>query len=113
MRGLASGEKTMRSVASGCRLPFIHLVLVALLPAGVFAAQGRSSMAVSVRVVHGNDSTAAQALMDTLQSRDSAGLAANSEAACKTIDNTVVVDGVWATCSWDPESRLYLLTVQY
>lgn len=113
MRGPAAGEMTMRSVANGFRLPFIQLVFVVLLPAGAFAAQARSSMAISVQVVRGNYSAAAQALVETVQSRDSAGLAGSSEAACKAIGNRAVVDGVWATCSWDPESRLYLLTVQY
>lgn len=113
MRGSAAGEKTMRSVANGFRLPFIHLMLVVLLPAGAFAAQARSSMAVSVQVVRGNYSTAAEALIETVQSRDSAAPAGGGEAACKAIGNRAVVDGVWATCSWDPESRLYLLTVQY
>lgn len=103
----------MRSAANGFRLPFVHLVLVVLLPAGALAAQARSSMSVSVQVVHRGYSTAAEALMETVQSRDAAGPAGNGEAACKTIGNRVVVDGAWATCSWDPGSRLYLLTVQY
>jgi hypothetical protein len=103
----------MKFVANGLPLPCIHLLLVALLPDAALAAQARSSMEVSVQVVRGDYSTAAAALIETARIRDSAGPTVNSDAECKAIGNTVIADGVWATCSWDPDSRVYLVTVQY
>ena len=101
----------MKSVASGVPLPFAHLLLAMLLPVGALATQARSSMAVSVQVVRGYYSTATAALIETSESRNPGRLAIKSDADCKAV--TGIVDGVWATCSWDPESRAYLVTVQY
>lgn len=98
----------MKSVASSFSPAFIHVLLVVLLPAGVFAAEARSSMEVSAQVVREDYSTAAAAAI-----RDPANPAVDSAAECKAIGNTVIADGVWATCSWDSDSRMYLVTVQY
>lgn len=113
MRGPAPGDTRMRLAANGFRLPFIRLVLVALLPAAALAAQARSSMEVSVQVVRGDYSTAAATLIETTGNRGSASPGINSDAECKAIGNKVIADGVWATCSWDPGSHVYLVTVQY
>lgn len=113
MRGPAPGDETMKTVASGSRLTLAHLLIGVLLPAGALAAQARSSMAVSVEVVRGSDSTAAAALIETIESRGPAIPAVKGETACTALGSSVIVDGVWAACSWDPASRLYLVTVQY
>jgi len=70
-------------------------------------------MEVSVQVVRADDSTAAAALIDTTEVRDSAGPAINSGAECKAIGNTVIVDDAWATCRWDPYGHVYLVTIEY
>lgn len=103
----------MKSVASSFSPAFIHVLLVVLLPAGVFAAEARSSMEVSAQVVREDYSTAAAALIQAAAIRDPANPAVDSAAECKAIGNTVIADGVWATCSWDSDSRMYLVTVQY
>lgn len=103
----------MKSVASSFSSAFVHLSLVVLLPAGVFAAEAHSSMEVSARVVRDDYSTAATALIQAAASRDAANPAIDSAAECKAIGNTVIADGVWATCSWDSDSHMYLVTVQY
>lgn len=102
----------MKSIAK--RLPpgLIHLLLGALLPVGALAGQASSSMEVTVQVVRG-ESTAVAALMESAATRNSTNPAIDSDAQCKTIGNTVVVDGVWATCSWDPGSHMYWVTVRY
>lgn len=104
----------MKSAGSTLRLPFFHLSLLVLLPAGAFAAQARSSsMAITVQVVRGSYSAAAAAVVATAEIRGRAGSPIDSDAECEAIGNKVIVDGVWATCSWDPDSNVYLVTVQY
>lgn len=99
----------MRSVANRLPRPLARLLLAVLLPAGALAGQARSSMEVSVQVVY---SSAAATLIETAEIGP-ASSAVNSGAECKTIGNMAIVDGVWATCSWDPGSHMYLVTVQY
>ncbi|HEV2271551.1 MAG TPA: hypothetical protein VGR92_19040 [Steroidobacteraceae bacterium] len=103
----------MKSVAKRFPAPFIHLLLVALLPGGAFAAQAHSSMEVSVQVVRDSYSTAAAALFAAAAIRASGRPAIDSDAECKAIGNVVVMDGALATCSWDSATRAYLVTVQY
>jgi hypothetical protein len=103
----------MKTAANGFVAPLIQLLFVVLLPAGALAAQVRSSMEVSVQVVRGGDSMAAAALIETAEARGSAGLAINSAAECKAIGGRAIVDDAWATCSWDPDSHVYRVTVQY
>ena len=102
----------MKSVAGSFSPAFIHLLLVVLLPAGVFAAEARSSMEVSAQVVREDYSTAATALIEAAAIRGPAN-PADGGAECKSIGNKVIVDGVWATCSWDADGHMYLVTVQY
>ncbi len=110
---LPQGMRQLQSIAK--RLPprLIHLVLAALLPVGAVAGQASSSMEVTVEVVGADASTAAAALIETVGIDNSGDSAVNTDAACKAIGNTVIRDGVWATCSLDPGSHTYLLTVQY
>jgi hypothetical protein len=103
----------MKSVAGSFSPAFIHLLLVVLLPAGVFAAEARSSMEVSAQVVREDYSTAAAALIEAAAIRGPANPAVDSGAECEAIGNSVIADGVWATCSWDADSRVYLVTLQY
>ncbi len=110
---LLLGDKTMRSAASGFLPLFIRLLLVLLLPAGALAAQARSSLEVSVQVVRGSSSAAVATLMETAQTRHSASPAISSAAECRAIGSAVIADDVWATCGWDPDGHVYLLTVQY
>jgi hypothetical protein len=70
-------------------------------------------MKVSVQVVRGDSFRAAAALIATAGRRSSASSAINPADECKSIGNYVIVDGVWATCDWDPGSQTYLVTVQY
>ena len=103
----------MSCVAKRFRPLFIDPLLLVLLPTGALAAQASSSMEVSVQVVRADSSAAATALIETAGSRDPASPAINSGAQCKAIGNTVIVDGIGATCSWDSGNHVYLLTVQY
>lgn len=103
----------MTAGANGFLRPFVNLLLFVLLPAGALAAQARSSMEVSVQVVRGDYSMAAAALIETAKMRDPAGPAIDSDAECKAIGSTVIADGVWASCNWDPQIHVYLVTVQY
>lgn len=99
----------MRSAANRLAHPVIHLLLSVLVPAGALAAQARSSMEVSVQVVY---SSAAATLIETAATLPATS-AIDSGAECETIGNIAIAAGVSATCSWDPNSHTYLVTVQY
>jgi len=103
----------MKFVAKRFPTPFVHVLLVTLLPGGASAAQAHASMEVSVQVVRGSHSTAVAALTEAAAIRASGRPAINGDAECKTIGNGLVVDGALATCTWDSESHAYLVTVQY
>ena len=103
----------MTSVASRLPLPFIQLLLVVLLPAGALAAQARSSMEVSVQVMRGDYSIAAATLIEAAKLRGAAKSAIDSDAKCEAIGSMVSLDGAWTTCAWDPDSHVYLVTVQF
>lgn len=106
----------MRSV--GASLSFALLICV-LAPIAAGAAQARSSMEVTVQVLPGYSSAATAALKAQIERIGTAGTGgtssavAGSNAKCKAIGNVAIVNGVWATCSWEPVSRTYLVTIQY
>src|SRR4051794_350361 len=91
----------------------IQLLLILFLPADTLAALARASMEVKVQVVRGDYAKAAAELIEKVESRGLAKSPINSDADCEAIGSMGSVDGVSATCSWDPLSHLYLLTVQY
>jgi len=101
------------------RLPFARtfVVLVVLGPAGTLAGQAHSSMEVSAVVVRGDDSAASTtALIARIETADTHNVAIPSiagDAQCRAVGNTVIVNDGLAMCSWEPESRTYLVTIQY
>ena len=103
----------MRSVANRLAAPLGHLLLAVLLPVGTLAAQARSSMEVSVQVVHREYAVAAAALIQPAATGGPARSAIDSDAECKMTGNMVIAAGVSASCGWDPDSHAFLLTVQY
>lgn len=103
----------MKSVANRLPPSFILPLLVVLLPAGAVAGQARASMEVSVQVVRADFSRAATTLVETAEARGSASAVISPADECKAMGNKIIVDGVWATCNWDPDSHVYLVTVQY
>lgn len=64
------------------------------------------------QVVRADYSTAPAALIESAETRGSANVAINDDAACKAMGNTIM-RGAWTACSWDPDRHLYLVTVQY
>lgn len=105
----------MKSVANRLPPSFILPLLVVLLPAGAVAVAGqaRASMEVSVQVVRADYSRAATTLVETAEARGSASAVISPADECKAMGNKLIVGGVWATCNWDPDSHVYLVTVQY
>lgn len=76
-------------------------------------------MNVSVEVVAGYSSAATAVLNAQIGQIATAGVrgttssVAGGDAACRAIGNMAIVDGVSASCSWEPDSRMYLVTIQY
>lgn len=109
----------MKSAANGYPANLLLPLFGALLPAGVLAGEAHSSMEVSVEVVRGYDPAAAAALtnkierMETAQTRGSGGAIVDSDAECKAIGSMAIVNDVWASCSWEPDAQMYLVTIQY
>ncbi|HXS22085.1 MAG TPA: hypothetical protein VN735_12695 [Steroidobacteraceae bacterium] len=109
----------MRFVGKSAPLPFVLLPYIVLAPVAALAAQTRSSMEVTVQVVPGYSSAAAAAVNAQIGRIGAAGVrgttsaVAGSNAECKAIGNRAIVDGVWATCSWEPDTSMYLVTIQY
>lgn len=101
------------------RFPFAwtFALLVVLIPVGTLAGQARSSMEVSAVVVRGDDSaastTALIARIETADGHTVATPAIDGDAQCEAVGNTVVVNDGLASCRWEPESRTYLVTIQY
>ena len=76
-------------------------------------------MEVTVQVVPGYSSAATAALNAQIERIGTAGTGGassavgGSNAECKAIGNMAIVNGVWATCSWEPVSRTFVVTIQY
>lgn len=113
------GIKTMKSVANGYPANLLLPLFGAFLPAGVLAGEAHSSMEVSVEVVRGYDPAAAAALTNKIdrlaiaQTRSSAAPTINSAAECKAIGTMPMANAVSASCSWEPDTQMYLVTIQY
>jgi hypothetical protein len=109
----------MKSVA-GLPPAFFLLLTAVLLPARVMGARTSASMEVTVRVVRGPYSAATAAILiaqieqiATATVRRPAGPLGNGKAACSASGSRIMVNGVWATCSWDPDTHRYLVTILY
>jgi hypothetical protein len=70
-------------------------------------------MGISVQVVRADYSAVTLALIEAAELHGAVKSAINSDAQCKSIGSTVSAGGVRTTCSWDPDSHAYLVTVQY
>lgn len=101
------------------RFPFAWMpgLLVMLVSICALAGQARSPLAVSAVVVRGDGSaastTALIARIETADPHDVAIPAIEGDAECRAVGNTVVVNDGLAMCRWQPETRTYLLTIQY
>jgi hypothetical protein len=108
----------MKSVVNGFMRPFFLLLPLLALPGSALAGQARASLQVSVQVVRGFNPAASALItqverIETAGSQGSTSPVVNSGAECMAIGSTAIANDVWATCSWEPVTRMYLVTIQY
>lgn len=106
--------------APNSRAPrLVLLSLVAVAPVDAYGAEAQASLEVTAQVVRGNPSAAEAAALisrieriETAATRDSAGPLIQSGNGCNAVGATLIPEA-WATCSWEPDSGTYLVTIRY